>query len=219
MRILLVEDDDLIGDAIHASMNSAGYHADWVKDGLEAEDALATSEFDLVILDLGLPGQDGISVLRWLRKNRRSEPVIILTARSAVEHRIEGLDLGADDYMIKPFDMDELQARVRAHIRRSNGRAEPELTHGELCVNPAARIVRFKGEQVDLSSQAYQVLVALLERKGRVISKDELAETLYGWDDGPESNIIEVYVSQIRKRIDPKLIRTIRGIGYVVDAE
>ncbi|ATG44232.1 two-component system response regulator [Phaeobacter piscinae] len=219
MRVLLVEDDDLIGDAIHASMNGSGYHADWVKNGLDAEDALATSEFDLVILDLGLPGQDGISVLRWLRKNHRSEPVIILTARSAVKHRIEGLDLGADDYMVKPFDMEELHARVRARIRRSHGRSEPDLIHGELCVDPAARSVRYKGEPVELSSQAYQVLVALLERTGRVISKDELAETLYGWDEGPESNIIEVYVSQIRKRIDPGLIRTIRGIGYVVDAE
>ena len=121
--------------------------------------------------------------------------------------------------MVKPFDMEELRARVRARIRRSHGRSEPELTHGELCVDPASRTVRYNGEPVELSSQAYQVLVALLERKGRVISKDELAETLYGWDEGPESNIIEVYVSQIRKRIDPGLIRTIRGIGYVVDAE
>ncbi len=219
MRLLLVEDDELIGDAILVSMSREGYHVDWVRDGYEAEEALASTAFDLVLLDLGLPGQDGMKVLKWLRKQDRAEPVIILTARSAVENRIEGLDLGADDYMVKPFDMDELQARIRAHIRRSNGRTNPLLSHGNVTVDLAAQIVRFEDERVELSPQAYQLLVILLERQGWVISKDELAEKLYGWDDGPESNIIEVYISQIRKRIRPDLVRTIRGIGYVVDSE
>lgn len=219
MRILLVEDDELIGDAIQVSMTRGGHHTDWVKNGLDAEEALATSDFDLMILDLGLPGQDGLKVLGWLRQKDRKEAVIILTARSTVENRITGLDLGADDYMIKPFDMDELHARVRAHIRRSHGRVNPQLVHGDLTVDPAAQIARYKDDRVELSPQAYQLLIILLERSGRVISKDELADTLYGWNDGPESNAIEVYISQIRKRVKPDLIRTIRGIGYVIDTE
>lgn len=219
MRVLLVEDESLIADALIVSMNRDGYHVDWVEDASSAEEALCSSDFDLVILDLGLPGRDGLSLLRWMRGAGRSEPVIILTARGAVDNRIEGLDLGADDYMTKPFEMKELLARARAQIRRANGRRTPELTHGEIAVDLAAHVVTHNGKTIELAPLAFQVLVLLLERKGRVISKDELTESLYGWDDGAESNTVEVYVSQIRKRLDRNLIRTIRGVGYIIDKE
>ncbi|WIY27787.1 response regulator transcription factor [Parasedimentitalea psychrophila] len=219
MRVLLVEDEKLIADAVKVSMTRDGYHVDWVADANSAEDALVTSQFDLVILDLGLPGRDGLSLLRWLRNTDRNEPVVILTAREAVENRIEGLDLGADDYMTKPFDMKELLARARAQIRRANGRSAPRLTHGDIEVDPAAHTVTHKGEVVEISPLAFQVLVLLLERKGRVVSKDDLAESLYGWEEGAESNTVEVYVSQIRRRLTGDLIRTIRGIGYIIDKD
>jgi two-component system response regulator QseB len=219
MRVLLVEDERLIADAVKVSMTRDGYHVDWVADANSAEEALITSQFDLVILDLGLPGRDGLSLLRWLRDTGRNEPVVILTAREAVENRIEGLDFGADDYMTKPFDMKELLARARAQIRRANGRSAPRLTHGGIEVDPAAHSVTHNGEVVEMSPLAFQVLVLLLERKGRVVSKDDLAESLYGWDEGAESNTVEVYVSQIRRRLTGDLIRTIRGIGYIIDKD
>lgn len=219
MRVLLVEDEKLIADAIKISMARDGYHVDWVADANSAEEALVTSQFDLVLLDLGLPGRDGLSLLKWLRATGRNEPVIILTAREAVENRIEGLDHGADDYLTKPFDMKELLARVRAQIRRSHGRSAPKLTHLDIEVDPAAHIVSQNGRAIELAPLAYQVLVLLLERKGRVVSKDDLAESLYGWEDGAESNTVEVYVSQIRRKLSGSLIRTIRGVGYIIDKE
>jgi len=223
MRVLLVEDDALIADAIEVTFRREGFHVDWVADGLSAEEALASSAFDLVLLDLGLPGQDGITLLRWLRgqgghnAQGKQIPVIILTAREAVENRIEGLDLGADDYMVKPFDMQELMARARAMIRRANGRAVPALEIGDIILDPAARTLRKDNTLTDLPPLAFQVLQVLLERRGRVVSKDDLAQVLYGWDDGAESNTVEVYISQIRRRLGTDLIRTIRGIGYVID--
>lgn len=219
MRVLLVEDENLIADALIVSMVRDGYHVDWVEDASSAEEALCASNFDLVVLDLGLPGRDGLSLLRWMREVGRLEPVIILTARGAVENRIEGLDLGADDYMTKPFEMKELLARARAQIRRANGRRAPKLTHGNIEIDLAGHTVTQSGKTIEFAPLAFQVLVLLLERKGRVISKDELAENLYGWDEGAESNTVEVYISQIRKRLDRNLIRTIRGIGYIIDKE
>lgn len=219
MRVLLVEDEKLIADAIKVSMVRDGYHVDWVEDANSAEEALVTSQFDLVLLDLGLPGRDGLSLLQWLRTKGRNEPVIILTAREAVENRIEGLDHGADDYLTKPFDMKEMLARARAQIRRSHGRSSPKLTHLDIEVDPAAHTVSQCGQAIELAPLAYQVLVLLLERKGRVVSKDDLAESLYGWEDGAESNTVEVYVSQIRRKISGNLIRTIRGVGYIIDKD
>lgn len=217
LRVLLVEDEELIADAISVSLTRNSYTVEWVNGADTAEDALATTRFDLVILDLGLPGRDGLSLLRWMRTTRRAEPVIILTAREAVENRIEGLDCGADDYMVKPFDMQELLARARALVRRANGRSAPDITHGDIVVVPAALKVLQNGAPVELSPLAFQVLVLLLERSGRIVSKDDLAQSLYGWDGSAESNTVEVYVSQIRKRLRSDLIRTIRGVGYVID--
>jgi two-component system response regulator QseB len=214
---LLVEDETLIADAIQVSLSRDGYMVDWVADAETAEEALATTGFDLVLLDLGLPGRDGLSVLRWMRAAERSEPVIILTAREAVENRIEGLDCGADDYLIKPFDMNELLARARALMRRANGRSAPNIVHGDIVVLPAALKVLRNEIPVELSPLAFQVLMLLLERSGRIVSKDDLADSLYGWDGSAESNTVEVYVSQIRKRLGSDLIRTVRGVGYVID--
>lgn len=217
MRVLLVEDEDLIADGIQVSLARDGYTVESVRDADTAEAALNTSVFELVILDLGLPGRDGLSLLRWMRAEKRAEPVIILTAREAVENRIEGLDCGADDYMIKPFDMKELLARARALVRRANGRSAPNIEHRDIVVVPSALQVLRNGVPVDLSPLAFQVLVLLLERSGRIVSKDDLAESLYGWDGTAESNTVEVYVSQIRRRVQSDLIRTIRGVGYIID--
>jgi len=217
MRILLVEDEPLIADAVKVTLERAGHHVDWAEDGLIAEDALVSGSFDLVVLDLGLPGKDGLSVLKWLRSQKRGEAVLILTAREAVQNRIEGLDLGADDYLTKPFEMEELMARCRALLRRQSGRRSPLLEHGEICLDPAAKTVTRSGERIELSPFSFQILSVLLERQGRIVSKSDLADVLYGWDDGAESNTVEVYISQIRKRLGSDLIRTLRGVGYVID--
>lgn len=219
MRILLVEDEALIADAVKVTLERSGHHVDWAADGITAEEALVSSEYDLVVLDLGLPGKDGLSLLKWLRSRKREEAVLILTAREAVENRIEGLDLGADDYLTKPFDMEELMARCRALLRRQNGRKTPMLEHGDICLDPAAKNVSRNGERVELSPFAFQILSVLLERKGRIVSKSDLADVLYGWEEGAESNTVEVYISQIRKRLGSDLIRTLRGVGYVIDKD
>lgn len=217
MRVLLIEDESLIADAIQVSFSRDGYLVEWVADADTAEEALATTSFDLVLLDLGLPGRDGLSVLRWMRAKERPEPVIILTAREAVENRIEGLDCGADDYLIKPFEMNELLARARALVRRANGRSAPNIIHGDIVVMPAALKVLRNKTPVELSPLAFQVLMVLMERSGRIVSKEDLADCLYGWDGSAESNTVEVYVSQIRKRLRSDLIRTVRGVGYIID--
>ncbi|WP_422374500.1 response regulator transcription factor [Roseibium sp.] len=219
MRILLVEDEYLIADAIKASLERQAHHVDWVKDGRSAQDALAADRFDLTVLDLGLPHKDGMDVLRDLRRSGDKTPVLILTARDAVQNRIEGLDLGADDYLAKPFDMDELVARCRALIRRSNQNADPVLKHGDVELDTASQSVRYKSQKIELPPLAYQTLQVLLERQGRVVSKNDLSATLYGWEPEAESNVIEVYISQIRKKTRNDLIRTIRGVGYIIDTE
>lgn len=217
MRILLIEDEFLIADAIKVSLERQGHHVDWVDDGINAQAALEGDHFDLAILDLGLPNKDGMAVLSDVRAKGIATPILILTAREAIENRIEGLDLGADDYLVKPFDMEELIARCRALIRRSNQRANPLLRYKQVELDPASQMVRYQGQKVDLSPLAYQTLQVLLERKGRIVSKDDLASILYGWEEEAESNVIEVYVSQIRKKTEAGLIRTIRGVGYIVD--
>jgi len=216
IRILLVEDEALIADAIRVSLTRAGYHVDWTSDADSAEEALRSNQFHLIILDLGLPGRDGLTVLSWLRQ-KQNVPVIILTARETTENRIEGLDLGADDYMIKPFEMDELLARCRVQLRRAAGRSAPQMTYAGIVVSPSDQSVHLNGERIDLPLQAYRILVLLLDRQGHVVSKSDLSEALYGWDDGVESNTIEVYVSLIRRKLGKDLIRTIRGLGYVIE--
>jgi DNA-binding response OmpR family regulator len=217
MRILLVEDEPLIADAIKLAMQRQEFRVDWAENGAMAFEALQAGQFDLVLLDLGLPDQDGLSVLEDLRKNDLDLPVLILTAREAVRNKIEGLNLGADDYLTKPFDMEELIARCRALIRRSYGRAKTIIRHRGVELDLDQQSVCDEGKPVQLQQLAFRLLAILIERKGRVISKSDLMELLYGWNENAESNVLEVYVSQIRRKTDPSLIRTIRGIGYIID--
>ncbi|MDF3935086.1 response regulator [Pseudomonas citronellolis] len=217
MRILLAEDDPLLGDGIRAGLGLEGDTVDWVTDGVAADQALATDEFDLLVLDLGLPRRDGMEVLRGLRKRGDMTPVLILTARDKVADRVAGLDAGADDYLSKPFDLDELLARVRALTRRHTGRAQPLLEHGELRVDPATHHVSLAGEQVELAPREYALLRLLLEQRGKVLSRTRLVEALYGWDGELESNAIEVHVHHLRRKLGNELIRTVRGIGYGID--
>jgi DNA-binding response OmpR family regulator len=217
MRILLVEDDALLGDGICVGMTQLGYTVDWVKDGGTAQAALLDNTHDLVILDLGLPGISGKEVLSALRREGNDIPVLILTARDTVVDRVSGLDAGADDYMTKPFDMDELGARVRALSRRQSGRSEPVISHGNITLDPAAHSVTVSGQVVELSKREFSMLNLLLENTGRVISRHRFEESLYGWDDEVESNAIEVHIHHLRKKLGSGLIRTVRGGGYTVD--
>ena len=217
MRILLVEDDSMIGVAIVDGLKSEGYAVDWVKDGNSATIALDTTEFSLVILDLGLPGRDGLNVLKDLRRRKNHTPVLITTARDTVSDKIEGLDAGADDYLIKPFDLDELSARIRALLRRSAGRADPIIERGRLTINPTTREVIFNGESVILSSKEYALLFALAERNGIVLSRAQLEEKLYNYDSLIGSNAIEVHIHHLRKKLSDDSIKTVRGVGYVLE--
>lgn len=216
MRLLLVEDDRLLGDGIAAGLRQDGYVVDWVQSGEQGLLAVSSETFDLVILDLGLPGIDGIDVVKKLRKQGNVTPVLVLTARDTVDDRVQGLDVGADDYMVKPFDLNELGARVRALLRHSKGRGSPELIEGDLVLNPKAHTVQYKGQPVDLSPREFSVLQELLENAGHVVSKARLQETVYGWQHEVDSNAMEVHVHNLRKKLDNDLIRTMRGVGYVL---
>jgi len=217
MRVLLVEDDELLGDGMRAGLTQYGYTIDWVKDGQAALQAISTESFDIVVLDLGLPRKSGLDVLKSMRNKNIITPVVILTARESVEDRVKGLDSGADDYLIKPFDLDELCARMRALQRRTVARAAPEITHGDIVVNPAAHTVTKGGELIDVSRREFTLLQKLLENVGRVLSREHLTQTLYGWGDDVDSNALEVHVHNLRKKFGPKFIRTIRGVGYMVE--
>ena len=219
MKILLVEDDRLLGDGIRAGLQQAGFAVDWAQDGRAAELALSGEAYDAVVLDLGLPRLSGMEVLARTRAVRNPVPVLILTARDTVPDRIAGLDAGADDYLVKPFDLGELQARLRALIRRGQRQAEPLLAHGALRLDPAGRSVSWEGKPVELSAREYAVLHALLLNAGRVLSKTQLEEKLYGWGEEIESNAVEVFVHHLRRKLAPELIRTIRGVGYVMPRE
>lgn len=216
MRLLLVEDDTMIGESVLDLLRAEHYAVDWVKDGEMADAALRTQTYDLVLLDLGLPRRDGLAVLRDLRARRNRVPVLIATARDAVPQRIEGLDAGADDYVLKPYDLDELLARIRALIRRAAGRAEPVYEHKGVSINPATREVTVRGEPVVLSSREWAVLEPLLARPGLVLSRAQLEEKLYSWKDEVSSNAVEVYVHGLRRKLGAGLIQTVRGVGYMV---
>lgn len=216
MRVLLVEDDELLGSAVQAGLEQSGYTVDWLRNGGEAASALRDDEPDLMVLDLGLPEKDGLTVLRELRTRDSSVPVLILTARDTVEDRIAGLDVGADDYLVKPFDLGELTARLRAISRRRGGRASPLIRHGDLVFDPAARTVTVEGTAVQLSAKAVLILEALLERPGIPLSRDRLEQILYGWGEGVESNAVEVHIHHLRKKLGKERIRTIRGLGYMI---
>jgi two-component system response regulator QseB len=217
MRLLLVEDDKMLGDALRAGLKQAGYTVDWLQDGVSAEQALTTEQFDLVVLDLGLPGQSGLEVLKHLRRRGNTVPVLILTARDSIEDRVRGLDAGADDYLVKPFDLDELTARLRALQRRHSGRPETVITHGKLRLDPAARKVQLDGRDVNIVGREFALLQILLENRGRVIPRARLEEKLYGWEGEIESNSLEVFIHHLRKKLGRDLIRTVRGVGYIIE--
>jgi two-component system response regulator QseB len=216
MRVLLVEDDRMIAEAVRTALAQDGHVTDWMADGAAALTALSNSRFDIVLLDLGLPRKDGLTVLRQLRERGDVTPVIIITARDDVRSRIAGLDTGADDYLVKPFDLDELAARMRAAQRRSAGRGDPLIEHGELQVNCATREVHRAGAPVALSAKEFAVLEALLLRPGAVLSRTQLEDRLYGFGESVESNAVEVYVHSLRRKLGSDVIRTRRGAGYFV---
>ena len=217
MRILLVEDDNLLGNGVVTGLSQSGFAVDWATDGDDAETALAATSYDAVVLDLGLPKTDGLTVLRRLRASKDPTPVLILTARDSIEDRVDGLDAGGDDYLIKPFELAELQARLRALLRRSKGSINPVLRHGKVTLDPAGRTVFMDGNPVDLSEREYATLQELMVSAGRVLSKAQLEDKLYGWGEEIESNTIEVYVHHLRRKLYPELIRTVRGVGYVME--
>lgn len=219
MRILLVEDDPMIGKSVQSGLKHEGYAVDWVRDGVAAELSLANGGYQLLLLDLGLPRKSGLEILQGLRGKKDKLPVLILTARDAVADRVKGLDAGADDYLVKPFDLDELSARIRALTRRHAGRADPVIEHGPIRLNPVTHEVQCHGKPVNLSGREYALLAALLERPGVPQSRERLEESLYGWGEEIESNAIEVYVHNLRRKLAPGLIANVRGVGYLIPKE
>ncbi|MFS2155800.1 response regulator [Pseudomonas sp. Pseusp122] len=217
MRLLLIEDDVALGEGIHQALIREGYTVDWVKDGAGALHALLSEVFDLAILDLGLPKVDGLTVLRRLRESGSALPILILTARDATEDRIAGLDAGADDYLIKPFDLSELKARLRALLRRSAGRARVMIEHAGIRLDPTTQQVTYNNDPVPLTPKEYQLLYELLSPPGRVMTRERLIQLLYGWNEEAESNTLEVHIHHLRKKFSSDLIRTIRGVGYLVE--
>lgn len=217
MRILIVEDDKLLGHGIVSGLRQAAYAVDWVQDGETAETVLETEQYDALILDIGLPRKSGLEVLDTIREGGNSIPVLILTARDAISDKIVGLDRGADDYMIKPFELDELNARIRALLRRSSGRSLPVIRHLDLELDPASHSVTRDGKPIDLSPREFAILQTLLENVGRVMSRTRLEESLYSWKDEIESNAVDVHIHHLRRKLGAELIRTIRGVGYIVD--
>ena len=219
MRVLLVEDDAMIGAAAQEGLRQEGHAVDWVRDGREAEAAAGAAPYDVMLLDLGLPRRDGLAVLRSARGRGSTVPVLVATARDAVGDRVAGLDAGADDYIVKPFDSDELLARIRALIRRSAGRAEPVISHNGVTLNPATREAKLQGQPLQLSGREWAVLEPMLQRPGAVFSRAQLEEKLYGWKDEVSSNAVEVYIHGLRKKLGADFIKTVRGLGYVVPRE
>ena len=214
MRVLLVEDDAMIGESLRKGLRLEGFTMDWARDGRGAELAVETTDYALVLLDLGLPKKDGLSVLRGWRQRGSTVPVLVLTARDAVPDRVMGLDSGADDYLVKPFDLSELLARMRALLRRRAGRARDLLETGALRLDPVARSVEYCGQPVALSSREFALLHALMETPDAVLSREQLEDRLYGWGEEVESNAVEVHIHNLRRKLNPQLIRTVRGVGY-----
>ncbi|BCA31329.1 response regulator [Metapseudomonas otitidis] len=219
MRLLLVEDDPALGEGVRTGLRQEGYTIDWLQDGASALHALQTEEFDLVVLDLGLPRLDGIELLKRLRGGGATLPVLILTARDATEDRIAGLDAGADDYLVKPFDLNELKARLRALLRRSTGRATVLIEHAGITLDPSSQQVTYNGQTVVLTPKEYLLLHELLAQPGKVFTRERLTQLLYGWEEEAESNTLEVHIYHLRKKLFSELIRTVRGIGYLVEGQ
>lgn len=219
MRLLLVEDDEMIGSALRRGLQHAGHSVDWTRDASTAQAALAGAPYELVLLDLGLPGQDGLVFLAALRRAKNAVPVIISTARDALADRVRGLDLGADDYLVKPFDFDELAARIRAVVRRRAGHASGRLEHGVLALDPATHEAWLEDVAVTLSAKEFAILHTLMERPSAVISRTKLEERLYGWDEEIGSNAVEVHVHNLRRKLGDQRIVTVRGVGYRLGGE
>ena len=217
MRILLVEDDDMLGEAVRDGLRQESYVVDWVQDGGAARAALSTAVFSAVVLDLGLQRTDGLSVLRWLRQSGQTTPVVIVTARDRVTDRITGLDAGADDYLIKPFDIDELTARLRAITRRVVGCTESVLTVGEVMLDLHQRVVTYQGEPAPLTAREYAVVELLMRKAGCLVTRAEIEEELYGFEDDIASNAIEVHIHNLRRKLGPHFISNVKGRGYRVD--
>jgi two-component system response regulator QseB len=216
LKILLVEDDAMIGAAVQEGLRRNGFTVDWVRDGRAAELALAAEGYGLMLLDLGLPKKSGLELLAETRRKSDTIPVLVLTARDAVSDRIKGLDAGADDYLVKPFDLDELAARIRALARRAAGRAKTVIEHGELVLDPSRHEARLRDKPVSLSAREYAILEALLDRPGAILSRVQLEERLYGWGEEVESNAIEVHIHNLRRKLGAESIRNIRGVGYMI---
>ncbi|MDH3759421.1 MAG: response regulator transcription factor [Gammaproteobacteria bacterium] len=219
MRLLLVEDDEQLGRGIQKALMRDGDHVDWLTDGAQALAAIRSDNFELILLDLQLPGKDGISVLQTMRKESINTPVLIMTARDTVDERVLGLDSGADDYVVKPVELKELRSRVRALSRRSHGFAAPEISLGELRINSASQQVWYRGEEIELNRREFVVLAEFANRPGQVLTRSHLEGVLYGWSEGVESNALEVHIHHLRKKLDNKLIKTVRGVGYKLDAD
>lgn len=217
MRLLLVEDDEFLGDAVKTGLIQLGYIVDWLKDGESARSALRSESFELIILDLGLPKLSGISLLQTIRHEGNATPVIILTARESVESRVKGLDSGADDYLVKPFDLNELGARVRALVRRSQGRADTVLQYRNVTLDPAAHSVLVDGIKINVPRREFSLLQKLLENSGYVLSREQLMQSIYSWDEDVDSNALEVHIHNLRRKLNANYIRTIRGVGYMVE--
>jgi two-component system response regulator QseB len=217
MRVLLVEDDELLGDGVCMGLTQYGYVVDWVKDGQSALQAILMENFDTIVLDLELPKKSGLEVLKTARSQNITTPVLILTANELVEDRVKGLDAGADDYLVKPFDLEELSARIRALQRRTASRADPTITFGGISIDPATRQAYLNDELLVLPRREFALLQKLLENAGKVISREQLIQTLYGWGDEIDSNALEVHIHNLRKKLGKGFIRTIRGVGYVIE--
>jgi two-component system OmpR family response regulator/two-component system response regulator QseB len=216
MRVLLAEDDTILGDGLRAGLRQLGFQVDWVRDGHAAERELSSGVYACGVLDLGLPFQDGLDVLRTLRNNRLATPILVLTARDAIPDRVRGLDLGADDYVVKPVDLNELGARIRALVRRSHGQAQEMLISHAVQLDVVARQVTLGGERVALSTREFDLLHALMRNVGRVLTREQLEQQMYSWGHEVESNTIEVHIHHLRKKLGSELIQTVRGVGYTV---
>lgn len=217
MRLLLVEDDIVLGDGLQAGLMQQGYAVDWMANGTTAYQALRSHQYEIVVMDLGLPGKSGLEILKSMRKRKDHTPVLILTARDMVYDRITGLDSGADDYVTKPFDLNEICARLRALERRFHGRSEPLIEHQDVVLDPAANTLTYQGQPVQLTGREYNLLKFLMENRGRVVSRSQIEETLYTWNEEVESNAVEVHIHHLRQKLYPELIRTVRSVGYVID--
>lgn len=217
MRLLLVEDDEILGDGLVAGLTMEGYAVDWLTNGKLADEALKLNSYELIVLDLNLPDMDGLSILRSLRNRKNETPVMVLTAKDTVADRVLGLDSGADDFVIKPFELDEVCARLRALARRSEGRSAPTIAYKGVVLDPAAHQVTFNNDKIELSQKEFEILNFLMSNIGKVISRARLEESLYSWNSDIESNAVEVHIHHLRKKLDASLIRTVRGVGYIID--